>query len=54
VNKFFNPSSVVIVAILVSALITAFYDGKINWDKVAANAITYYFVYMRGQQDGER
>lgn len=53
-NKFFNPSSVVIVAILVSAILTAFYDGKVNWDKVAANAITYYFVYMRGTQDVDR
>lgn len=50
-NNFLNPSSVVIVALVLSAAMTFATEGKVNWEKLAINSVTFYFVCMRGKQD---
>lgn len=49
--RILNPSFVIIFALLISAVMTLVSNGKVNWEKLATDSITYYFVYMRGKND---
>lgn len=49
--KLLTPSAVVIAALAVSAGLVLATGGQINWKELPTNAITYYFVYLRGKND---
>lgn len=53
-DKFLNPSLVVILALMLSTAMTLLSNGQINWEKLASDSITFYFVYLRGKNDGQQ
>jgi hypothetical protein len=52
--KNLNPSLVVLFALLISFTMTLITNGKVNWEKLAIDSLTYYFVYLRGKDDSDK
>lgn len=48
---FLSPTIVVIIALILSGGLALISGGKINWEGIGKDAITYYFVYLRGKDD---
>jgi hypothetical protein len=53
-HQLLNPSLVVIFALLISSVMTLVTNGQVNWEKLATDSITFYFVYLRGKDDSEK
>ena len=53
-DKWLTPSLVVVIALLLSASMKLLTKGQTDWNKLAIDSITYYFVYMRGKNDNQQ
>lgn len=53
-KNFLTPTAVVLAALILSGGVTFLSGGKINWEGLGKDAITYYFVYLRGTNEGKK